>query len=275
MKKYIEIKLNLRYEGGDADSHKLDLYDASESIKGLSKALHIICNSLIKDGDVKQRYTPIKGMDFYLESARKGSFLETISIIVENETVKSIGLSVFSIAFWDMVKYTLSNTVGKQYIPETNAVKKIIKGDPSFKDKIGIALETPLIELQRPIESDSSVGISIERPRIGKIIDFDFNTLDYVLKDPDPIYETQLLGNVTRFNALSRKGGRFYSKNEKRTISFTFDENLDNAHRGILTTSLDRYTNGLPSEISINALVYRDKIGKIKRYKIEQVERKY
>ena len=275
MNKYIEIKLNLRYEGGDAEAHKLDLYDASRSIKGLSQVLHIVSTSLIKSGEVRQRYTPLKGVGFYFEAARKGSFLETISILVENEAVQTIGLSVFSAAFWDMIKYTLKNTVGKKHEPETKVVKDILKDNPNFAKDIANALETPLIELQRPIESDSAVEISIERPRIGRVIQFDVDTLDLLLKDPEPVYEEDITGNVTRFNALSLKGGRFYSNDEKRTISFTFSEDLDNIQRGILTKSLDRYNDGLPSEISLNAFVYRDKSGKVKRYKIEEVERKY
>jgi len=183
MNRTLEIKLNLRYEGGEADQHRLNLYDASRSIKGLSQVLHIICTSLIKDGEVRQKYTPIKNVNFYLESAKKGSFLETISVVLDNDAIKTIGASVFSIAFWDMVKYTIKVGTGKDALPETPTVKKIIQKNPDFIDEITTAMEKPLEELQRPIETNSKVTMNIERPRVGIVAKLDKDTLDYVLRD--------------------------------------------------------------------------------------------
>ncbi len=275
MRKYSELKLILRYRGGDADDHKLDLYDASKSMKGLSQILHIVSNALITEGEIKQRYTSTKGVDFYFESARKGSLVETISIIIDNEILKDLALTSITIPFWEMMKYTLKKSVGKKHVPQSRTVRRILKNNPQFDKKIAQALQIPLVEFHRPVTSDSSVEISIERLRGEKIAEFDVETLDYVSKDPDPIYETDIIGNVTRFNVLSLKGGRIYSVDEKRTITFVINENLDSIQRGILSTSLDRYTNGLPSSISIDAYVHRDKTGKIKRYQIEKVQPRY
>lgn len=276
MNKTLEIKLNLRYVGGDANTHKLDLYDASRSIKGLSQILHIVCFSLINDGEVRQRYTPLKNVDFYLEAARKGSFLETISIVLDNDAVKRIGLSVFSVAFWEMIRLTIRAGVGEtDFDPKTPAVKKIIKNSPDFIDEITQALETPLVELQRPIESNNQVEITIERPRKGVVASLNSETLAYVMNDPDPEFEEEIIGNVTRFNAVTLNGGRFYSDEEGKIVSFTLGEHLTKKETVLLTDSLHRFNDDIPCKVAIDAYVIKNKKGKIKRYKIEKVEPRY
>lgn len=269
------VKINLRFEGGTADEHKLDLYDAGKSIKGFSKALHIICTSLLNDGEIRYKYTETKGIKFYLVSARQGSFLETVSIVLDNDIVKNIGLTVIGTAIHDMIKYTLKGSVGQTFKPETRIVNEIANENPDFLEEISQALETPMREIQTPIRSNKNVVIKIEKPRGELIAKLDNETLDYVLNDPSPQFETNIIGNVTRFNALTLNGGRFYSDIENRIVSFTYEKGLDSIQKGLLSTSLDRYTNGLSCKIAIDAYVVKNKLGKVKKYKVEKVERRY
>lgn len=275
MNRTLEIKLHLRYEGGEAEQHRLNLYDASRSIKGLSQVLHIICTSLIKDGEVRQKYTPIKNVHFYLESAKKGSFLEMVSIVLDSDVIKTVGISVFSTAFWDMLKYTVKIGTGINAQPETPTVKKIIQKNPDFIDEMISALEKPLGELQRPIETNSNITMNIERPRVGIVAKLNKDTLDYVLRDPDYNYETEIIGNVTRFNAVTLNGGRFYSDSEARIIPFTLGDNLTKLEQVLLTESLHRFNDDIACKVSIDAQVVKDRIGRIKRYIIEKVERQF
>lgn len=269
------LKINIRFEGGTANEHKLDLYDAGKSLKGFSKALHIICTSLITKGEIRLKFTETKGLKFYLVSARQGSFLETVSIVLDNDIIKNVGLSVIGASVLDMLKYTLKGSVGQTYKPTTRIVNEIVKDNGDFLEEISQALETPMREIQTPIKTNKNVIIKIEKPKGELVAKLDKSTLDYVLNDPNPQLETNIIGNVTRFNALTLNGGRFYSDTEKRIISFTYKKDLDNIQKGILSTSLDRYTNGLSCKIAIDAYVVRNKLGKVKKYNIEKVERRY
>lgn len=267
-----ESKFIIRYSGGSADDSRLDLYDASKSMAGLAKALSITSHAFLNNGEVKRRGDSTHGVSFLLHPSRKGSFIEYVSIIFEDEAARLIGASILTTAFWDFVKYTWREATGREGNLEEPSSRRIVNQNPSYDDEVSRSLEIPLQEMHRPIASDNNIRIEITRPRTGVVVEFNRNTLDYVMSEEDPVIELNVIGNVTKYNNLSGIG-RFYDNQRSRTVSF-HSRGLDEEQKKILTWSLHT-SNGdnTAGKITIDANVINTHAGHIKRFLITDARR--
>lgn len=268
-----EIKFTIRYTGGDADNHRLDLYDAAASIQGLAKALAISTHALISEGDIRRKGDSIPHVKFYLHPPQKGSFVEMVSVFFETPAVQVVGSSVIVAAFWDMINFTWRHASGTTPEAQERIPKKIIKENELFTQEISDALELPLQQIHRPILHDSNVKIEIRRPRMGTILEFNNETLNHVYLSPESALQTNILGNVTKYNIISGYG-RFYDNSLKRTIPFHLDKKMTTHQKGILTKSLHFAGQQGLGKILLDARVIKNKIGSVKRYIIENAREK-
>jgi hypothetical protein len=269
----LELKFVIKYKGGKADSSLLDLYDAAASMHGLAKALAITSHALVTNGQIRRQADNIPNVNFYLHPSKKGSFIELITIIFEEPAVQAIGASVLATAFWDFINFTWSQATGREYKLTEYQTKKIVKENDSFQQDIISALEIPLIQIHRPILHDDNIEIEINRPRVGTILNFNKDTLDFVNSKNTSKVRLGVIGNVTKYNILSGIG-RLYVDDLKRTIPFHCANNLTEAEKNILTWSLDRSNrsnNG--GKIIINVDEIRNGRGLIKSYLIKNAER--
>ena len=263
-----EIKFSIRYTGGDAEHHKLDLYDAAASIHGLAKALAITTHALISEGEVRRKGDSIPNAKFYLHPPQKGSFVELVSVFFEEPAVQVVGTSVIGAAFWDMINFTWRHATGTTPEAQERIPKKIIEENETFIQEISDALELPLQQLHRPILHDPNVKIEINRPRVGTIVEFNQDTLNYVYSSQENALTTNILGNITKYNIISGYG-RFYDNNLNRTIPFHLDNRMTTQQKGILTRSLHFAGQRGLGKILIDAKVIKDRTGSVKRYIIE------
>ncbi|KQS41758.1 hypothetical protein [Pedobacter sp. Leaf194] len=267
-----EIKFIIRYTGGTADDRRLDLYDASRSMAGLAKALSITVHALLNDGEVKRKGDSTHGVNFLLHPSRQGSFIEFVSIIFEDDVIKGIGASILSAAFWDFIKYTWREATGREGELEEPSTRRIVNRNPSYEDEISRSLENPLQELHRPIANDNDIKIEITRPRVGVVVEFNRATLDYVMSEEDPVIESDVFGNVTKYNNLSGIG-RFYDNVREKTVSFHSSQ-LDDEQKRTLTWSLHNSNgNNAAGKILIDVQVIKTHAGHIKRYTITDARR--
>lgn len=264
-----EVSFKARYVGGEADKHRLNLYDASNSLIGISRALNITAHALINKGEVKKKGDKTKHVSIYLHPSKKGSFVEMVSILFEPEVYEAVGVSVLGAAFWDMLSYSWSQTTGQEYEPETSTVKKIIKNKEGFGEEISEALENPLGKIHRPITSDEQVKIEFHRARKGAVLEFNKETLDSVtcIKESP---ETDVVGNVTKFNVLTGYG-RFYSDDNEKTIPFNLEESVSQESREILGKSLHWSVKNYDKKITIKARIILNNLGRVRRYLITDV----
>lgn len=69
-------KFQLAYFGGDADEHRLDMYDASASYYGFARTLSIL-GHFYSTGEINA-HAPKSELKVFLETAEEGSFKQTI-----------------------------------------------------------------------------------------------------------------------------------------------------------------------------------------------------
>ncbi len=265
------LKFSVRYTGGEADHHRLDLYDAAASMHGLSKALAISTHALVSQGEVRSKGDSIPNVKFYLHPPQKGSFVELVSVFFEQPAVQVIGTSVLAAAFWDMINFTWRSATGTEPEPEQRIPKKIVEENELFPLEMSNVLEKPLQQMHRPILHNPEVKIEIIRPRKGVILELNQDTLNHVYSTSDAGIQENILGNVTKYNIISGYG-RFYDDNLGKTIPFHLSNNMTVQEKGVLTRSLHFAGQRGQGKILISANVIHDRLGGVKRYIIESAK---
>lgn len=266
----LELKLVVKYDGGEANHHKLDLYSAAKSMRGLARALAISTHAMLSEGEVRHRVgsnSKIPNVEFYILPGQKGSFIEIISIIFDNEIVQSVGSSVIGAAFWDMIGYTWKQTSGLEYEPSQRRNKKIIEAKEDFIDEIIDALEIPLQDFHAPILRNSEIKIEIKKPRGEVVLELNVDTLNHVFTIAEGGIKENISGNVTKYNIISGYG-RFFDEELNKTIPFNLAKEMTTTQKGILTTSLHYAGQRATGKILIDAKAILNKLGGIKRYTI-------
>lgn len=69
-----ELKINFRYEHGSANTGRLDLYDASVALNGISRSLSIVTHAFL-NGEVRTHGDAARGAKFYINTPKRGSFI--------------------------------------------------------------------------------------------------------------------------------------------------------------------------------------------------------
>lgn len=256
-----EYRLKAVYEHGTADNGRLDLYDASISLQGLARALTIITHAYIT-GEVRYRATSAAGTKIYLEPATRGSFVESIRIVVDNPVLQGLGYGVAGNALYDFIKWALREGFNAVQDPPREIIRRI---EPVLGE-LPVALEQPLQLMHRPIYKNRRTTLSLDRLRGERLITFDHVSAD-ALAVVESGVEHDIVGNVTRFNVLSG-WGRLFDRSEDRTVSFKLSDTLALDERSLITWSLDEVNNNRDGTLFFDVVATRTTSGEAKRYLI-------
>jgi hypothetical protein len=262
------VTIKLSYQNGDADFHRLDMYDASVSLQGFAQALAITTHALLNDGDVKRK-GKASGAKIYINPPQKGSYEQLLTLVIDNK--EAIGASVVAAAFWDILKWTWSKTLDLAYEPETPFVKRLGEKIDPFIGDMEVALESALERAHRPIRTDNTMTISVARPRVGEAVKMNFDTLKSVSIKTEYEVLSGIIGNVTKYNIITGIG-RFYDDNYGHTVSFIIPESSTSSLRRRLTWSMHHAQgddNG--GKIELHARRIMSAKGILKRYLVEKV----
>lgn len=260
-----ELKFVIRYNGGDADHHKLDLYNAAKSIRGLARALAISTHALTSNGEIRHKVKSIPDVEFYLHPGQKGSLIEIVSIVFSDPMAQSIGTSVLGAAFWDMINYSWRHATGTSPDPSHVRNKRIVRDKDEFANEISDALEIPLQELHAPIQQDNRISIQIKKPRGEVILELNTETYNYVTTVNEGEIRMNIRGNVTKYNIISGYG-RFFDENEDKTIPFHLSSEMTTAKKGLLTASMHNAGQLAEGAILIDAQAILTRTNQVKRY---------
>lgn len=257
-----ELRIKYHYEHGIADTGRLDLYDASEALRGIARASSIITHAYL-NGEVRTQGNAAKGAKFYINTPKRGSFTY--------EAVIWFSGAVAGGVFYDFVKYAFNEAVGK--INQEEDYRKALSEriEPTIGE-LPAALESPLDEIHRPIRQDKEIILTVARPRGEKLAVFDSDTALYLLPVTVPAPHP-ISGNVTKYNSLTG-WGKFYDLIEGRTVSFNIDVKSSERQRSLITWSLHENNMGREGKLYLDATAIVTTHGKIKRYNVLNVDDK-
>jgi hypothetical protein len=227
-----EFRMKLRYSGGDADDHHLDLYEATTSLQGFAQALQICVHFYLND-EVTGRATALKGAKLYIEPPRRGSVTFDVVAFLEKYPAT---VSVAAPAFYDFIKYAIGKASGYQSLkPQTPYVTKLATDKEPHFDRLAETIEGGLQRAHRPI-GRGVPQITLERPR-SILVKFDRATKDWVDTRDLSGKVPDILGNVTRYNTVT-SNGRAYIQSLRRIIPFSLDKSFPAIKKQNLTWSL-------------------------------------
>ena len=263
-----QIQIKLSYKGGDADLHRLDMYDASMSLHGFARAIAITTHALLNDGEVKRKGNRASGAKVFVSPPQKGSYEQILTVLIDNK--EAIGASIVAAAFWDILKWTWSKTLDLVHEPETSTVKKLGERVEPFIGDMEEVLESALEEAHRPIKNNPNITIDVTRPRVGEVIKMNSETLKSVSIRTDDQVITGIAGNVTKYNILSGIG-RFYEDQKGHTVSFKVPDKATENMRKTVTWSMHHAQSGEgEGKIEFHARRVLSAKGILKRYLIEK-----
>ncbi|MHB9703334.1 DUF7946 domain-containing protein [Alcaligenes aquatilis] len=255
-----ELKIRFKYEHGSADSGRLDLYDASIALKGISRSLAIITHAYL-NGKVRKHGDHAEGARFYIETPKRGSFIYEATIFIAG--------SVSSGLFYDFIKHAFTEAVGK-IDQEEDLSKALEKRVEPTIGELPAVLESSLQDMHRPIKKEHEITLTASRPRGEVLAYFDYETAEYL--EPVTVdWPNVIEGNVTKYNALSG-WGRFFDIQQGRTISFKMDVNAPDRERSLITWSLHENNMQRSGTLYLKAKAVVTPGGKIKRYLVEGVD---
>lgn len=128
-------------------------------------------------------------------------------------------------------------------------------------------------ELHRPIRSDRNIRMEVSRARVGKIIELNERSLEYVTTHTETDLVDDLSVNVTRYNLLSGYG-RLFDDLEQKVVSFNVSDNFSENERRLLTWSMDTRAQGQDGKILVDARRILDARGNVRRYILVHARRR-
>lgn len=254
-----EFGLKLRFSGGDADNHRLELYDGTNSFHGFAQALQIATHAYLNH-EVVSRATALKGATFYIKAPRHGSVLFDIIAVIEKYPATA---AISAPIFYDFLKYAFSKATGLLDVePETPYVSRLSTEDEPFFDDLAETLEGSLQRGHRAID-EGIPKVTLERPR-SPLVEFNARTSAWVntRQGDDDVEEMQ--GNVTRYNSITGNG-RAYVRELHRIVPFRSGEDFPALKAGYLTWSLHGNATAEPHHLKIYANKVRSADGEVKR----------
>lgn len=276
-----EHRIRVRYTGGLADQNALPGYDGATSIDGITRAVHIITHAYMT-GEVTSRATAMKGASIILKPAKQGSFIFDIIVFIETyPATTAIAASLLGPMFCDFVKTSLKRATGSlDSEPETIGLRKIysriepppLKRPPADLDELSEALEGSLQDGHRPIGPEGTIGkISIGTPKRDLVI-LDENTKDWVNTRDEATNLETVIGNVTRYNSLSRNS-RVFVDQFGRVVPMRPDGDFPAGDLQLLTWSLHGSNIGAPSKLELSVRRVSSASGKVKRLLLSDCRR--
>lgn len=253
-----ELKLKFHYEGGIADTGRLDLYDAAIALRGIARTSSIITHAYL-NGAIRTHGDGAEGAKFYIDTPKRGSFVY--------EAIIWTAGAISSGVFYDFFRYGLNEAVGKNNEDENyKALNDRI--EPTIGE-LPVVLESALHEIHKPIREDDAVRLVVARPRGEELAVFNSDTALYLLPSTVPAPHI-ISGNVTKYNSLTG-WGKFFDLIERRTISFNIDLNSSERQKSLITWSLHENNMRRGGLLYLGANAVITPTARIKRYIVHSV----
>jgi hypothetical protein len=267
----VTLDLQVRYEGGIADEHQLDLYDAADSLKGLARSL-VIPGHFLANGEVIHQAPWAKNVHARLLTSKPGSFETLISLILDPQNGPLVGVATAAAttAANEFFRYLFRKVVGDEEEHTSQITKNIIEQNGPSIDALGDAIENDVVNIHRPIITGSNNIIIMGNGN--RLVTLDQASLDYTRSTILDQEETIRIGRVSAFNANSQRG-RIYDSRLRRVVPFFPESKFNDAAAELIAWSLSQYVKDLPGDIELTVRAVRSVGGDVKRYRVTEVTR--
>lgn len=240
------MSIILKYEGLDADEHRLDAQFGGESLAGLGHALTLVSH-YSATGVVRQRAPYSDGTKFYFTSNKQGSIEWLVQTVVSNPEAIMVGLGINGVT--ELVKYVFSRAIGKSPKIEHPVVQALDSDRSGDLEALVEAVEPALKRAHRVIGRSAQNITIINGNNNNVLVGFDAKSQAYLEDDVDKGRDTQDV-SVSSLNVNSRYGRVFFD-DLHRTVPFRVDPDAKGRTITQLSKALDNYAKKTGRKVSI------------------------
>lgn len=252
----------LKYEGGDADDHRLDALTGGESLEGLGRALSLVAH-FAATGEVRQRAPYSKEARFVFSANRAGSLEWLVEYVQNNPGEIALGLGVNGITA--LVAWVWAKAIGRaEKAPK--AIEALDEARSGDIEALVEAVEPSLKKAHRAIGPTAQQILIINGNNNNVIVGFDLKSRSYLEKDHDGGISTQDV-SVASLNVNSRYG-RVYFLDLGRTVPFKIDRDAHGRTLTELSKALDNYAKKTGATVNIRFRRIEAEDGRLKRIMI-------
>ena len=268
--------LEVEFQGGLADLHRLPAYDGTKSLEGVTRSILIITNYLV-EGRVRRKDFGSVPLKFDLVAHRPGSFQTVYEIIYAAAAIGApVGIGVTANLLTDLIKTVYWRVTGQ---PEADRVTEEIRrleADRSGDIAALVEAVEPAVRNGHTVINNGVININVNsQAPIGEnnLAQFTPRTKQYIWdKIINDDFRVRLF-SVASFNA-NQGTGRAYDLEEGRSIPFELREEVDRTTVDTLLGSISSYTrrrrlgDDLRSAVAIKYTSIDAADGRIKKIRI-------
>lgn len=244
--------MTLQYDGGLADEHTLDFYDAARALVGFERSLALVTH-LVVNGEIITQAPALKNARIITQAPEDGSWKIVVGIVGAIFTVGSVGKdSPVGQVVTSVYDYVLYSSMGfhvdyDKTLQQQHAEYLASKGITEAKvNSLIEKSEASIADIHRPVVGPKRTAMvatiyaapqrHIPKEKIGP--DMTAVTYDYLMDSLNSESEEGLSGKVSSYNLNTYKG-RVFVNEEGRTVPFELvDSAKTPAQIGRITSSL-------------------------------------
>jgi len=288
----MELEMTLSFEGGAADNHQLDFYDAATAFSAFQRTLALTTH-LVLNGEIITQAPSLRGARILSRPPEDGSWKAVAYVagtLVLSGSVASRD-SVLGHVFTSIYDYALSEalgfhvdfekSLGQQIEESRQRTDEIPRGlDEGKIQALVEKIEPAVKDLHRPIAQSKTADLArIGESRRGAIFrhtgpTLDEETFEYINVTTLTDREIDMLGKVSSYNANTFKG-RIYVETEGRPVPFTLADTARSIRtvgkivRSLSSNAVDRFDD--EATIKFSALRFESKNGRLKAFLVTKV----
>jgi len=247
----IRINYKVKFDGGDADQHRLEAYPAAQTLEGLTWALALTLHFGVT-GDVRGRGNLSRSARIYISPPRRGSVLNDLNIIVQNNpflvaTAGAYAVTTVTPYVNGLIKYVFNQALGEGGEFPTGAKRILRRLNGDDLDKLVTRIEPPLTRAHSVIGKTADT-ICLKSKKTDLAI-LNTQTKAYLEAKLTDAFET-IDTNVTSFNVLTGNG-RLFDPETGGTAAFSLSSSPHEGTKSTMIASMDQFASGRCGTIRI------------------------
>lgn len=251
----IEIRYRLKFDGDEADRHRLPAHQGSQSIEGMAWALSLLCN-YAASGEIRHRGRLDDRIQLFVTPAQRGSYTtDIIAIATEPQNiflttiVGTYAVATLTDAINGLIKHAYKRVCGLIDSDEKIENQKLERLPSGDIEAVIDAIEPSVKRAHSAINSGAD-SLTFQRART-PIITMDGATKEFINTNiivPGITRQTVSIGALN----VNSGNGRAYLPETGKTVPFSVVKEPANGTYGVLSQSLNHYARGRDSQIYVD-----------------------
>ncbi|MBX8492569.1 hypothetical protein K5D42_22130 [Pseudomonas cichorii] len=263
-----EIILKVTYDDGSKKFNDLDFYHGAKSLAAISEAFILTTNAALNQ-ELISRTTAAKGFKAALRKNFKGSYVQTIALIIDNESTLAQYKKISFEGYAEFLKIVFGSAIGEDHEPTRRGSKKLLKEIDDL-ETLTQRVENIMLDLHSPVKYQGlKIKIFVGPRNIGE---FNDKSLSYVDDETKSQNITDIIVGVSKFNGRTGTGRFIYELDGESFPFYPVKQKITQDMMSLLSTSLNEMTNGKLKELRASVIEVHAADGRLKRVILHEVK---